>query len=141
MKLALPNPSQPGFELQIVDNWEDVASHFAITGQRKRYQFVLPQQTNLSMTLAYTDAPARALQNNLNLMVNHIESGTKWMGNQDLPDPLTLPDPDNNVERVRIDNAPAGTYFIQVFVGNMLKPPQDFALVVTGVGLPILNEV
>jgi len=26
-------------------------------------------------------------------------------------------------------------------VGNMLKAPQDFALVVTGVGVPALNEV
>jgi serine protease AprX len=141
MKLAIPNPSEPGLQLQFVDNWQDAPSHFTLTGQRKRYQFVLPKQTDLRVTMAYTDTPARALQNNVNLMINHIESGTKWMGNQDLPDALTLPDPDNNVERVRIDNAPAGTYFIQVFVGNMLKAPQDFALVVTGVGVPALNEV
>jgi serine protease AprX len=141
MKLAIPNPSEPGLELQFVDNWQDKPSQFTMTGQRKRYQFVLPQPTELRFTMAYTDAPARALQNNLNLMINHIESGAKWVGNNDLPDALTFPDPDNNVERVRIESAPAGTYFIQVFVGNMLKQPQDFALVVTGMGLPPLNEV
>ena len=63
------------------------------------------------------------------------------MGNQDLPDALIIPDPDNNVEAVKIQGPAAGTYFIQVFVGNMLQPPQDFALVVTGVGVPVLNEV
>jgi serine protease AprX len=141
MKLAIPNPSQPGMALQFVDNWQDKPSQFTMTGQRKRYQFVLPAAAELRITMAYTDAPARALQNNLSIMVQHIESGTKWMGNSELPDALTLPDPDNNVERVRIENAQPGTYFIQVFVGNMLKPPQDFALVVTGVGVPVLNEI
>jgi hypothetical protein len=141
MKLAIPNPSQPGMQLQFVDNWQDKAAQFTITGQQKKYQFVLPAAAELRITMAYTDAPARALQNNLSIIVNHIESGIKWMGNQELADALTLPDPDNNVERVLIGNAQPGTYFIQTVVSNMLKPPQDFALVVTGVGVPALNEI
>jgi serine protease AprX len=95
----------------------------------------------LRFCMAYTDVPARGLQNNVNLVVQHLESGTKYMGNADLPDALTLPDPDNNVEIVRIVTPVAGTYFVQVFAGNLLKPPQDFALVVTGAGLPPLTEI
>jgi serine protease AprX len=142
MQMAIPNPCQPGLDLQFVDNWQDKTTFFTRTGERKRYQFVLPAGTpELRICMAYTDAPARALQNNLNLIVQHLESNTKWMGNQDLPDALIIPDPDNNVEAVKIQGPAAGTYFIQVFVGNMLQPPQDFALVVTGVGVPVLNEV
>jgi serine protease AprX len=142
MQMAIPNRCQPGLDLQFVDNWQDKMTFFTRTGERRRYQFVLsPGTPELRICMAYTDTPARALQNNLNLIVQHLESNTKWMGNQDLPDALVIPDPDNNVEAVKIQGPASGTYLIQVFVGNMLQPPQDFALVVTGVGVPILNEV
>jgi serine protease AprX len=140
MNRAIPNVFRPGMALQFVDDWKTF--QFTRTGQRKRYQFVLPAGApDLRICMAYTDAPARGLQNNVNLMAQHLESGTKYLGNAELPDALTLPDPDNNVECVRIENPPAGTYFIQVFAGNLLKPPQDFALVVTCVGLPQLTEI
>lgn len=139
MNLAIPNPSQPGLALRFVDEWETF--QFTRTGQRKRYQFVLPVAVpELRFCMAYTDAPARSLQNNLNLIVQHLESNIKHMGNSNLPDALTQPDPDNNVETVKISNAPAGTYFIQVAASNLVTPPQDFALVLTGVGVPILTE-
>jgi hypothetical protein len=103
---------------------------------------VLPANSpELRICLAYTDAPARGLQNNVSLLVNHLQSGKKWQGNEQLADALTLPDPDNNVEVVRIANPAAGTYLIQVFAANMLKPPQDFALVVTGDGVPAMTPV
>jgi len=142
LRQAIPNPSQPGMNLQFVDDWNDTSNSFVRTGQRRRFQFVLPANVpELRFCMAYTDVAARALQNNLNLIVQHLESGTKWLGNAGLPDLLILPDPDNNVEVVRLTSPPAGTYFIQVFVGNLLKSPQDFALVVTGVNVPSLNEV
>ena len=140
MNRAIPNAFRSGMVLRFVDEWETF--QFTRTGQRKRYQFLLPAGApDLRICMAYTDAPARGLQNNLNLMVQHAESGTKYLGNADLPDALVLPDPDNNVESVRIENPAAGTYYIQVFAGNLLKPPQDFALVVTCVGLPELTEI
>jgi serine protease AprX len=142
MQRAIPNQANPGYKLQFVDNWQSPSQLFTRTGDRKRYQFVLPSGVpELRICMAYTDAPARALQNNLNLMVQHYESNTKWLGNQDLPDALVIPDPDNNVEVAKIQNPPQGTYYIQVFVGNMLKPPQDFALVVAGINLPALTEI
>lgn len=140
MAVAIPNPSQPGMELRFVDDWKTF--QFTRTGQRKRYQFQLPADApELRICLAYTDAPARALQNNVFLTVQHLDSGTKILGNQDLPDKLVLPDPDNNVETVRFTPAKAGTYFIQVTAANLLKPPQDFALVITGAGVPALIEI
>lgn len=142
MQMAIPNACKPSLQLQFVDDWQDKTKSFARTGDRKRYQFVLPAGTpELRICMAYTDAPARALQNNLNLIVQHLESNTRWMGNQDLPDALVIPDPDNNVEAVKIQNPAQGTYLVQVFVGNLLQLPQDFALVVTGIGVPALVQI
>ncbi len=54
------------------------------------------------------------------------------MGNENLPMSLKIPDPDNNVEVVRLENPQKGNYLIQISATNLLKLPQDFALVVTG---------
>lgn len=140
MNLAIPNPSQPGMTLQFADDWQTF--QFTRTGQRKRYQFVLPTDSpELRFCMAYTDSPARGLQNNLNLIAEHLETRTKYLGNSALPNALTLLDSDNNLEVIRIEGAKAGTYFIQVLAANLLQPKQDFALVVTGVGVPALTPI
>jgi hypothetical protein len=140
MTLAIPNPSQPGLALQFVDDWQTF--QFTRTGQRKRYQFVLPADApELRFCMAYTDRPARGLQNNLNLIVEHAETRNKYFGNKSRPDALTELDTDNNLESIRIALAKAGTYNIQVLVANLLQPKQDFALVVTGVGVPALTPI
>lgn len=140
MALAIPNPSQPGLALQFVDDWQTF--QFTRTGQRKRYQFVLPADApELRFCMAYTDRPARGLQNNLNLIVEHAETRKKYIGNESLPVALTVLDADNNMESIRIAGAKAGTYNISVIVANLLQPKQDFALVVTGVGVPALTPI
>jgi serine protease AprX len=142
MQMAIPNPSRRGFNLQFVDDWKNPNLAFVRTGQRRRFQLNLPAGSQeLRICMAYTDVAARGLQNNVNLMVQHIPTGTKWVGNATLPDLLTLPDPDNNVEVVRIQTPSPGTYLIQIFAGNLLKVPQDFALVATGVSVPALSEI
>lgn len=142
MQMAIPNSSKPGLNLQFVDDWKNPKLAFVRTGQRRRFQFNLAAGApELCICMAYTDVAARGLQNNVNLMVQHIPTGTKWVGNATLPDRLTLPDPDNNVEVVRMQTPAPGMYLIQVFAGNLLKVPQDFALVVTAVGLSALNEI
>lgn len=142
MQNAIPNSANPNLQVRFVDDWADKTKHFTRTGERRRYQFNVPAGTpQLRLTLAYTDAPARALQNNINVILQHQQSGQKWTGNSDIADPLLSPDPDNNVETIRIANPPDGVYFVQVFVGNMLKPPQDFALVVTGNGISDLTPI
>ncbi|RSK38920.1 S8 family serine peptidase [Hymenobacter perfusus] len=137
---AVPNDLHPEMTLRFVDEWQTF--QFVRTGERKRYQFILSAETpELRLCMAYTDAPGRSLQNNLNMILHHQESGKKYLGNEELPDALTLPDPDNNVECIRINQAPVGTYFVQVFAANLLKAPQDFALVITGVDVPELIEI
>jgi serine protease AprX len=140
MSRAIPNSAQPGLDLRFVDDWQHFG--FTTTGQRRRYQFTVPVGgAELRICMAYTDAPGRALQNNLNLIVQHQQTGKKYVGNEKLPGALMPLDTDNNVECIRIDAAPAGIYFIQVFASNLLKAPQDFALVVTGDGVSVLTDL
>ena len=101
-----------------------------------RYQVtVSPNCEELRVCLAYTDLPARGLQNNLNVTAQQAGNPRKYLGNEALPDALTMPDLDNNLEVIRIPNPPAGTYYVQVIATNLLKGPQPCALVVAGNGL------
>ena len=138
---TLPNATRPNMQLRFVDDWNPAPKGFTVTGQRKRFQFTLPASGSpLRVCLVYTDLPARALQNDLNLFVQ-LPDGQKIMGNMQLPNSLNIPDPQNNIEIVRIDAAPAGPYLIQVAATNLLKGPQDFALVVTGDNVSPLTSI
>ncbi len=142
MPLAIPNPSNPHLVLDFVDDWQDTARAFTVTGARRRWQVTLAAGIpELRLCLAYTDAPARGLQNNVNLLLQHAPSNTKWVGNQSLPGRLTALDVENNVEVIRVINPAPGTYYVQVLVSNLLHAPQDFALVATAEDLPELTEI
>ncbi len=133
MSWAIPNPSEPNLKLEFIDSWKDQTRQFVRSGQRFRFQFsISPGSDWLRICLTWTDLPARALQNNLNLFVQYPHSGQKWIGNENLPMGLKIPDPDNNVEVVRLEKPQHGDYLIQVAATNLLQAPQDFALVVTG---------
>jgi serine protease AprX len=132
MPWAIPNSSMPNLKLEFLDTWKDPDRHFVRTGQRFRFQFSISGGNWVRICLAYTDIAARALQNNLDLFVQHMQSGKKWVGNADLPSGLKIPDPDNNVEVVRLENPPTGDYLVQISASNLLQAGQDFALVVTG---------
>ena len=141
MATSVPNPTNAKLRLEFVDSWQNGALQFTTTGQRFRFQFSLAAPSPvLSICIAYTDLPARALQNNLNLFVQKPDN-TKVVGNAQLPMSLNIPDPDNNVEVVRLPNAAAGTYIIQISASNLLRGPQDFALVVTGENLSSLTQI
>lgn len=129
---AIPNPSEPNLKLEFRDTWMDPNEQFSSSGQRLRYVFSASDQTRLRLCLTWTDSPGRSLQNNLNLFVEHMGTGDKWVGNKDLPMKLTLLDPDNPVEVVRLEKPQAGDYLVQITATNLLKAPQDFALVITG---------
>ena len=129
---AIPNPGQPELKLEFIDTWKTKALQFTRSGQRFRFRISVGHETWLRICLAWTDLPARALQNNLNMFVEHVPTKQKWMGNADLPLGLKIPDPDNNVEVVRLDHPAPGEYIIQISATNLLKGPQDFALVMTG---------
>jgi hypothetical protein len=80
----------------------------------------------------YTDAPGRGVQNNLDLLLEVPGVVRKRFGNEKVPRGFNGPDPNNNVEVITVENASPGDYLIQISATNILKPPQDFALVVTG---------
>lgn len=131
MAAALPGPAD-GVQLAFVDEWQAADAGFAFTGDRRRWR-LRTAGGPLRVCLVWTDLPARALQNNLNLFVQDIVSGQKWTGNAGLPQALTVLDTENNVEIVRIDTVAGGDYLLQVTASNLLNQGgQDFALVVTG---------
>ena len=131
MRQAYPNPTRPALKLEFVDDWQNPAGKFTITGQRRRFQIGVAAGQRLAICLVYTDAPGRALQNNLNLLVE-MPGGQKTVGNQGLPLALAPIDQENNVEIVRVNAPAAGNYLIQIAASNLLTADQDFALVVTG---------
>ena len=132
MPWAIPNDTEQNLKLEFADEWESNAQSFSHTGQKITHTINVSGGNQFRITLTWTDNPARALQNNLNLFVEHVQSKQKWIGNYNLPIGLNMPDPDNNVEVVRIDNPQAGDYNISIIATNILHSPQDFALVVTG---------
>jgi serine protease AprX len=133
MPLAIPNPGEPDLKLEFRDTWKDASQQFTVTGQRFRYRITAGDARPLRFCLAYTDIPARALQNDLNMFVQSLSTNQKWLGNADLPQRLSPVDAENNVEIVRIDAPPVGDYMIQIAATNLLNTTgQDFALVVTG---------
>jgi hypothetical protein len=140
MPWAIPNQSEPELRLEFLDSWKKREYQFDHTGQRFIYTFDFPGSGWLRLCLAWTDIPGNHLQNNLNLFLEHVQSRKKWLGNEDLPAKLGEIDPENNVEIIRIENAPAGQYMIQIIAFNILKKPQDFALVVTGKSISMLQD-
>jgi subtilisin family serine protease len=130
MTNTIPSPNN-NFFLYWYDNYQNANEHFRFTGQRIRLQINLPSNTWLKICLAYTDFPGRALQNNLNLMLDYNPTNQKWTGNEKLPSLLKMPDTINNIEAIIIDNALAGQYTLQVSATNIVKGVQDFAIVIT----------
>lgn len=130
MTRTIPNDARPELKLAFADTWQEPQRQLASSGARFRFFVEAESGEELRVCLAYTDLPGRALQNNLNLMVEE-PSGNKLLGNADVPMALRIPDPDNNVEIVRVAQ-PDGRYLIQVNATNLLSGPQDFALIVSG---------
>ena len=127
---SIPNPSEPGLRLEFIDCWETPNLQLGDTGERRRFHLDVEGGMPLRLCLAYTDLPGRSLQNDVSLLVQD-PTGAKIPGNTGLPD-ITNSDVDNNVEVIRIDDPAPGRWLIQVFARNLLRPPQDYALVATG---------
>jgi hypothetical protein len=131
LNMATTIPAESGFDLAFIDNWQDPAEQLNFSGDRRRFIIEAQGSGPLRLCLAYTDWAGRGLQNNLNLFLQ-LPDGSKRVGNHQLRNSMGLPDGDNNVEVIRIDDAPAGSYLVQITAANLLHTPQDFALVVTG---------
>jgi serine protease AprX len=128
---TIPQP-ETNFYFNFIDNYQKPAEHLIKTGQGIQRNLKLTAPGWIKICLVYTDIPARALQNNLNLfadMASHPDS--PWRGNQNAPSLLHQLDTVNNVEIISIENAFAGDYIIKVVATNLIKGPQDFAVVIT----------
>ena len=132
MTNAIPNDQRPGMQLNFVDSWQDPQQQLTGTGDRLRYFFRISGGDELRICLAWTDIPGRGVQNSLGILLEHQGTVKKWLGNADRLDAITPIDRDNNVHVIHIENPPVGDYVIQIFARNLLRPPQDFALVVFG---------
>ena len=131
MPSTLPNGSVPLMQLEFVDSYTAAAAPLAATGDAVRYGIRIGSGHPFRVCLAWTDLPARALQNNLNLFVE-APDGEKFVGNGNRLVLIKQPDADNNVEIVRIAQPVAGDYVIKISASNLLAADQHFALVVTG---------
>jgi hypothetical protein len=133
MPFAVPNPSEPWLRLEFVDTWKDAANQLSGTGDRRRFAFTVNGGQFLRICLTWSDpAPGPGLQNALALLVETPMPSGKIAGNHERPRKIDAVDRDNNVQIVRIENPPPGNYLAVVLARNMLRPPQDYALVVTG---------
>lgn len=129
---TVPNPANPSLRLEFYDNWKSPTEHFKATGTRIRLQVSVAAGGPLRICMAYTDQPGRGVQNNLNLLLEVPGAPNKLFGNAKVPRGFNGPDANNNVEIIRLDNAPAGTYMLAIVATNILRPPQDVAVVVSG---------
>ena len=137
LERSLPSPGSV-VQLAFVDTWTGVgASSLAETGGTAQWMVYHGGGEELRLCLAYSDLPGRALQNDLNLLVQPVAAdgsplSPPILGNAGRPFMLTAPDADNNVEIVRVQDAQAGWYLVHVIASNLLRGPQAFALVVLG---------
>jgi subtilisin family serine protease len=134
MAVTIPNPLSPDLKLAFVDTWQDPPHIFRSAGQRLRFQIDVGPELPLRICLAWTDMPARGLQNRLLLLVDNA-ARQKFIGNIHAATTLHISgmvsDPNNNVQIVRIDKPAPGPHTMSVTVIDLV-PPQPVALVVTG---------
>ena len=128
---TIPNPSNGTLNVEFRDDWQDPTRRFVRTGQRMRFEFTASGGIPLRICLVWTDTAARALQNNLDLLVE-APDGRKYTGNAGLFRSLRLTDLENNVESIRLAAPVAGRYIVQIQASNLVHAGQDFALVAAG---------
>jgi len=131
VQLRTTLPSTPSARLAFMD--VPAAAGFMRVRERRRFTFRAVARGELRVCLAFMDPAARSLQNDLDLILELPGiPRQKLLGNADLRGRLTAEDSENNVEIVRVPNAPVGTYTVAVVCRNLLRGAQGFALVVLG---------
>ena len=129
---AIPFDASAGFTLTFTDI-DNASPQALIAGSRAAFiqHLLLPKPGPLSVTMTWTDPPARFIQHNLDLVLI-APDGTKYVGNHGLNRlPLEQFDTANNVEQVRVADAVAGRWTISVTAQNTFRGPQGFALAAT----------
>ncbi|WP_373491028.1 S8 family serine peptidase [Parasphingorhabdus sp.] len=132
LRQTLPNRDFPSFALQAIDAVDSESNAFRQTGELKRYRIEVKESEPLRVCLAWSDPPGRGVQNDIDLMLLRAGSSERWIGNEHRRQLRKDFDRDNNVEVVRIDTPKPGFYEIRISSWTIIKPPQPFAMVVTG---------
>jgi len=131
---AIPFAAEAGFALEFVDI-DNKAPQALVAGTMSRAVFTrriaLSKPGPLSVTMTWTDPPARFIQHNLDLVLI-APDGTKVVGNHELNRlPYEQFDRANNVEQARVADAAVGNWTIVVTAQNTFRGPQGFALAIT----------
>ncbi len=150
MARTLPDPANPDFDLFFVDTWkEHPQRRITKRAARLRWRFNVQTACELRITVAWTDVGARALQNQLRVILDTRRDGQtiNWIANENAAQLLWFPahdprnplprqsnvlsrDPQNNVQVIRAEVVP-GVHTLAIFADGLIKLPQDFALVAT----------
>jgi serine protease AprX len=131
VQLATTLPSTASMKLAFADVLS--SQGFTRVRERRRFTFRTTVVADLRVCLTFLDPAARSLQNDLDLIVELPGvPRRKILGNEELRGRLTLEDSENNVEIVRVPNAPVGTWTLAVVCRNLIRGPQGFAVVVLG---------
>lgn len=138
---SLPHRDRPSFVMQSIDATDAANGAINNTGDVREYRISVDADLPLRICLAWSDPPGRGVQNDLDLAVRRAGSSKRWIGNEDRPQLRKDFDRQNNVEIVRIEAPEAGIYQIRVAAWNILRPPQPFALVVTGAIGPTIDAL
>ena len=133
---SLPLPGEPNSPKNLVfaDTCHDDDRKFTDYGQTRDYTFRFGTGP-LRICLVWTDPPGRNVQFPISLVVQ--QHAQRWSGNSDRPNNMykTQLDTNNNVQIVRLEQAPAGIYQIRLTASADVDTdngPQSFALVCTG---------
>jgi hypothetical protein len=140
LKSTIPNNSDHNLDLEFMDSYHQENLRFIERqdkmSESRKFRIKVNGGKWLRVCLTWSDtAYSGTLQNILTLMVTNNDRLKKWIGNKGF---IGTGDPDgkfdihNNVQIVRIDQPEPGNYLIKIFGKQVLEPPQDFALVVTG---------
>jgi hypothetical protein len=143
MNQTIPNKANPHLILEFVDTWiyDDRNRKIKETGSQKKYRLKVSNGKYLRVCMTHIDRPSVGLENNINLFLYHKETGNVFRGNQQIRTDINIPDPDNNVEVIRLENPSDGNYEVSVAGRNLLDEPLDFGLVVTGDNISSLAEI
>ncbi len=121
LQLAAALPGDPHRPIALVDHRRPGLQ----TGERLEWAIEHPGGP-FRAVLAWYDAPAEVLVNDLDLSLSDGASFTRW-GNHP-PGKAGEPDSVNTVERVAAGDLPAGEYRLRVRAANVPEGPQPFAL-------------
>lgn len=135
-RLSLENVLAPTEPTQVL--FIDQVSGFQDVGEKDDYVIEISDASvPVKVTLVYTDYPDERLDNNLNLQLFDPNGNYLWgndFNNSQLPDNV------NNVEGIVAQPGEPGKWKVTVVGTRIAHPPQDYALVISGGGIQLIES-